>query len=696
MKHIFITASLLPVALIMAAASTRAEPPPPLPIETPFADADLAAVQLSPTGRYLTFLAPHKNRINLAVLDRETNKVRWLTTMSQESIVAYIWAKPDRIIFAQQFGGREQYGHFAVDPDGGNLVTINKLLRIEDDEDDSRPSGADDLPKRLVSLLPKDPDCILMNRLRGGSGLGDLVKVNLRTGRTTVEENNYINAREWIADNNGVVRLAIATDLETPIKILYRSSASAEWRSLAQFPHELSLFQAEASPVEPHWRPVVFAQDNRTLYVKSFLGHDKSAILRYDPETEKFGDVLFEHPRVEPGNRLANYRLGGLGGRAAVDGLLFTSGGDLAGISYTDEKPEVKWLDAASAKLAADLAAALPGTQNDVVSRTKDGSLMVVRAWSDRDPGEFFLYDAAKQEMKSLGRARRSINPKQMAEMRPIRFPARDGTQIPGYLTLPAGRSPKNLPMIVVPHGGPYGPRDEWGFDPQIQFLASRGYAVLQVNYRGSGGYGLEFQMGGYRQYGLRMQDDVTDGVKWCIAQGYADANRVGIFGASYGGYVVLAGLVFTPELYCCGIDYVGVADLELRSDGLRATLPKVLQESFAITQLNPIKDAEQLRATNPINFIERIQAPLLCAYGKGDPRVRFEQWQKLEDRLQRHHKTYEAVIKDNEGHGFRKPENRMEFFRKVDDFLARNMNIPEGRVKIGPAVPVLEKMSKE
>jgi dipeptidyl aminopeptidase/acylaminoacyl peptidase len=215
---------------------------------------------------------------------------------------------------------------------------------------------------------------------------------------------------------------------------------------------------------------------------------------------------------------------------------------------------------------------------------------------------------------------------------------------------------------------------------------------VLQVNYRGSGGYGLKFQRGGYREWGGKMQDDLSDGVRWCIEQGYADPARVGIFGASYGGYATMAGLTLTPELYCCGINYVGVADLELRGGGRAFMPPRILAESRAITTLDPIKDADRLRSVNPINHIAAMRAPLMAAYGKNDPRVRFDQWQKLEARLKQYGKEYEVIVEENEGHGFRKLENKLEFYAKVENFLGRNMNIPEGRVKVGIPVPVPSK----
>ncbi|HNC22998.1 MAG TPA: prolyl oligopeptidase family serine peptidase [Opitutaceae bacterium] len=686
-----LTSGLLTVLLATGAALLRAEAPPLLPLETLFGDSEMQSVQISPTGRYLTWLAPKNQRMNLAIQDRETKRVQWLTNMKEESVVSYVWAKKDRILFAQQYGGREQYGMFACDPDGKNLVVINKLERVEATSDGAGegdlPSSERDLPKSLVSLLPHDPDCILMNRIRGNSFLGDVIKVNIRTGRETIEERNYINARIWIPDSKGVIRAAICTDFEEPITIKYRKDEKSEWRTIGQFSIETSLFFEEAAPLEPHWRPSIFAKDDRTLYVKSFMEHDTAAIRTLDPETGAWGPVLFHHPRVEPGDRLANYRRGGLSSRAAVDGLIFNTNGDLAGVSYDDEYPEVQWLDPKMAKMMHDLDSALPGTRNAIVSGTSDGSLYVIRAASDRDPGTFYLFDAKKFELAAIGRARSQINPAQMAEMRPIRFKARDGLEVAGYLTIPAGREAKNLPMILVPHGGPYGPRDTWGFADQVQYLANRGYAVLQINYRGSGGYGLKFQLAGYRGWGRQMQNDLTDGVKWCIEQGLADPNRVGIFGASYGGYAVLAGLTLTPDLYCCGIDYVGVSDLEARAPSRSAVLPRVLREGQAIRELNPVKDAELLHAVNPIAHIQEIRAPLFAAYGKNDPRVRFDQWQLLESKLKQYGKTYESLIEENEGHGFRKLENKLDFYRRIEAFLAKYMNVPEGKVKIGTPV---------
>lgn len=686
---------LLAVIVGLFVTGAHAQPPPPTRPETMFADPDMQTVKISPTGRYLTWLAPKNKRMNLAIQDRETKQVRWLTNMKEENVVNYVWAKKDRLLFVQQFAGREQFGLFACDPDGANFVVINPLERVEADADgrgvESAPGSERDLPKSLISLLPKDPDHILMDRSRGRSGLADVIKVNIRNGKETIEERNYINARAWIADANGVLRVAICTDLEEPIRVKYRQDAKSEWRTLGEFSKDLSLIQGEASPVEKHWRPSVFAKDNRTLYVKSFMDHDKSAIRTLDPETGEWGPVLFTHPRVEPGDRLANYvlRTGGLNSRAAPDGLIFNSAGELGGVAYTDEYPEVQWLDPKLAKLAKDIDGALRGTRNGIISTTSDGSLMVVRAASDRDPGTFYLYDAAKQELSELGRARKDIDPKVLSEMRPVRFKARDGWEIPGYLTIPIGRPTTKMPMLVVPHGGPYGPRDVWGYSDDVQFFASRGYAVLQINYRGSGGYGLEFQLGGYKGYGRKMQDDLTDGVKWCIEQGLADPARVGIYGASYGGYAVLAGLTFTPELYACGVNYVGVADIESRGIPRSFVGPRVIRESLAIRNVDPVKEADIIRATNPVAHVQNIRAPLFSAYGKNDPRVQFDQWQMLESRLKQYGKTYEIMVAENEGHGFRKLENKLEYFRRVEAFLETNMNVPEGRVKVGPAVVV-------
>jgi dipeptidyl aminopeptidase/acylaminoacyl peptidase len=254
--------------------------------------------------------------------------------------------------------------------------------------------------------------------------------------------------------------------------------------------------------------------------------------------------------------------------------------------------------------------------------------------------------------------------------MRPISYTARDGLQIHGYLTTPVGRQGQRGPLLVMPHGGPFGIRDSWGFDNEVQFLANRGYAVLQVNYRGSGGYGHKFLEAGYREWGGKMQDDLTDAVKWAIDQGIADPDRIGIIGASYGGYAALAGVTFTPELYKVGVNYVGVSDLRL--------ITRYDLQIDAVAKANYAKavgkDPALLAARSPVEHVEKIRVPTLHAYGRNDPRVDFGHWEVLEKALKKYGKPYEILIEEKEGHGFGKQETAMRYYAKVEEFLKRHL----------------------
>ncbi|MGH8496367.1 MAG: alpha/beta hydrolase family protein, partial [Gammaproteobacteria bacterium] len=298
---------------------------------------------------------------------------------------------------------------------------------------------------------------------------------------------------------------------------------------------------------------------------------------------------------------------------------------------------------------------------------------------SDRVPGIYYLYDEDEAKVRYLLSGASWLDPEQMADMRPISFETRDGLTVHGYLTLPRDAGDEPVPLIVHPHGGPYGIRDEWGFEREVQFLASRGYGVLQINYRGSGGYGMEFERTGYRRWGLEMQDDITDGARWAVEEGFADPERICIYGASYGGYAAMAGLTMTPELYACGINYVGVVDLPMlyRQDmdtykiaGLRAGRRSWLEMVLG----NPRDDRQRFHDTSPINFIEAIEAPLFVIHGRLDANVDIEQYRALVRQLAKHDKDFETMTERYQGHGFRAESAAIELHERIGEFLAENL----------------------
>ena len=468
----------------------------------------------------------------------------------------------------------------------------------------------------------------------------DVEILNIFTGTAKPVVKNPGNVLRWVADSRGVVRAGVELNGDK-LRLRYRKDARSSWKTIAESP--LTDFDC--------W-PLKFTPDDQDLFVYASNSRNTTGLYIFEVARRALGECLWQH---------AEFDIGSIG---------LTRNGKPACISYTADRLQSHWLIPEWAAIQAGIDKALPDTVNRMVSVSKDGSKAVFRSFGDRTPGAYYLYEKATHQLQKLRDIMGWINPEEMAPMRPISYVARDGLTIHGYLTLPLGLPATNLPTVIMPHGGPWA-RDFWGFDSQVQFLANRGYAVLQMNFRGSTGYGFAFMKAGFKQWGLKMQDDITDGVKWAIAQGITDKTRVGIFGASYGGYAAMMGLTQTPELYKCGINYAGVTDITLllKVDAYR--LPKLT--GFQRLALGDAKgDRDKLEATSPINHVDKIRAPVLLIYGGQDQRVRVTQGKRLASELTKHGKQYEMIFEEKEGHGFHIEKNKIEMYRKMDAFLKK------------------------
>jgi dipeptidyl aminopeptidase/acylaminoacyl peptidase len=597
-----------------------------IPLRDFFRNPEKSRFQVSPDGNSIALMQPYENRMNVFVQPRAGGPAVRLTSETERDVAGYFWKGSRRIVYLKDFKGDENYHVVSVDIDGSNLVDLTPFDKV-------RAEIIDDLYERddemIIAMNKRNPEIF------------DVYRVDLNTKELALIAENPGNVTNWVTDHAGRIRLAITSD-GVNTSILHRPDENTAFAT------------AITTNFKQQITPLFFDFDDKLLFASSNIDRDKTAIVRLDPATAKEESVVFDHPEVD------------------VAGLAWSRKRKVYTAAYfVTWKRERKFFDSEIQAIFHDLERQLPGYEIDLQNTNKNEDIFVVAAWSDRTQGVRYLYEAATKKLTKLAEIAPWLDEKQLAEMKPITYQARDGLTIHGYLTLPRDGG-KNLPLIVHPHGGPWA-RDMWGYDPEVQFLANRGYAVLQMNFRGSTGYGRAFWEASFKQWGKTMQDDVSDGVKFVVDQGIADPKRVGIYGGSYGGYAVLAGLAFTPELYACGVDYVGVSNLFT----FLKTIPpywKPLLDMFYEMVGYPDKDRELLAEASPALHADNIRAPLFIAQGAQDPRVNVEESNQMVAALKKHGIPVEYLVKDNEGHGFHNEENRFEFYEAMEAFLDKHL----------------------
>jgi dipeptidyl aminopeptidase/acylaminoacyl peptidase len=583
--------------------------------------------RVSPDGAYLSYLAPYESRLNVFVkrLDGSGPAARVSSEMARD-VYAYFW-KGNRILYVKDFGGDE------------NLHLVSVDLRGQDMQD---LTPGDKVRAQIIDTLLEDDAHIIVAHNRRDSGVFDVFRLNVICGEEVLIARNPGNITRWKTDHDGRLRVAVTTDGVNGT-LLYREREGDEFKPVLTtgFKETLS--------------PELFTFDNKKLYVRSNIGRNTTALAIFDPATVTEDEVLFEHSDVD------------------MAGVTYSPKRRvLTAVSYDTWKMHYEFLDAQTKEMFDALQSMLPGYEIALKSRNKEENKFIVVAHSDKMPGRTYLFDWTMGTLQFLCEQAPWLREEDLAEMRPVQYTARDGLVIHGYLTLPRGPTQKHLPVVVNPHGGPWH-RDTWSFNPEVQFLANRGYAVFQMNFRGSTGYGRSFWQASFKQWGKIMQDDITDGVRWLIDQGIADPKRIAIYGGSYGGFATLAGVAFTPTLYAAAVDYVGVSSLFTFFNSIPPYWKPYIDMLHEMIG-DPQKDKALLEAASPVLHTDAIRTPLLIAQGANDPRVKKSESDQMVEALRKRGVEVEYLVKDNEGHGFANEENRFDFYGAMERFLAQHI----------------------
>ena len=633
---------LILIALPVFSSTLHAQLPDLIDREIFFGDPEVTGAQLSPDGRYMTFIKPHLGTRNVWVkeISAPFEEARPLTDNTDRPVAGYFWSRDGKyLLYVKDQGGDENYNIYALDPQAPNAEgsTVPEARKLTDRE------GI----RAIIFAVPKsDPDLMYIGLNDRDPSWHDLYTLRISTGELELIRENTDRFTGWIFDNNDELRLAT------------RSADNGDTEVLRV--DEDGFTQIYSCDVLETCAPLRFHKDNELFYMQSNKGanQDLIALFLMNPVSGKI-DLVEQDPE----------------GRVDFGNAFFSDvSNELLGTSYTDDQRRRYWRDKDMTEDYEWLLEQLPGKTVGFGSSTADENFWLISAYGDTDPGATYLYDRKGSTLEFQYRGRPNMPMADLAEMQAVRYNSSDGLEIPAYLTLPKGVEAKNLPLIVMPHGGPWA-RDYWGYNPYHQFLANRGYAVLSPNFRGSTGFGKAFLDAGNGEWGELMQDDLTAGVEYLINEGIADPERVGIMGGSYGGYATLAGLTFTPDVYAAGVSIVGPSNLETLLNSIPpywASFIKVFHIRMA--DPNTEEGLVQMKAQSPLFSANQIQAPLMVVQGANDPRVKQAESDQIVVAMRELGLPVEYLVAADEGHGFSKPINNMAFLAAAEKFLANHL----------------------
>ena len=653
-------ACALSAQTLTASANANLPPASSIAAQDFFRLPDVFRPELSPDGNYLAFLARGGNRLALAMIDLETRTSRVIATLPDADIVEFNWVNSQRLVFVSgnvydPLGSVSPWrtgGLFAVDRDGSAARRL--ALPLGDRSSIIvRPRYT-----RVAQTLADGSDDVIVASNERSFDSSDVYRLNTRTARKTLLSfDNPGDVQSWTLDREGQPRAATSLKATT-VKTFYRRDEKSPW--LKWFEGDFREPASTAVAIGYDGAAVGLGLRDKSSALTASGSRLTTALIKIDErgQTQQVlasrDDADITHPLFDPVAKR------------------------LVGAAYTGERRAVIWLDETWAGIQKQIDIALPNAVN-LFTPPEQNKRMLVFSYSDRNPGTVYLFDFRSRKLEFLIDSRPWIAPAQMAESRVVKFAARDELPLSALLTLPRGIPAKNLPLLVIAHGGPWVPGYSWGWDAEAQFFASRGYAVIQPNFRGTTGMGLKHLLASFKQWGLTMQDDITDTALWAVKQGIADPKRMCIYGASYGGYAAMQALVKTPDLFQCGINFVGITDLQLfhsvtwsdssDSDFSRYLLPIMVGDAD--------RDKAQLRATSPAQNADKIKMPVFMAYGGEDRRVPIIHGERMRDALEKLGKPFEWMVKSDEGHGYTKLENRVDFYTRFEAFLKKSLTRP-------------------